>query len=112
MSSLERPIKPIITVESDNRKLVLFYDKMQEGLHQYFSSDARMAEYITKHPKEAFTLAVSKKSNAEYYLNIALVSDFGYIEWEKETMLLERLKVMFCPIVRVFINIMKECSKV
>lgn len=93
----------ITQITSRDKNLIVFYDKLQYGLFNKFSSDSEVYEFINSNPEKAFEEAVFKKKEAPYFLNIASTENFGAFEWENMRSLLKRQMTTYMPIIQKFI---------
>lgn len=90
-----------ITVK--DKTLVVFYDQLEYGLFNKFSSDNDIRNYISTNLKEAFEESVFKKKNTPYFLNIASVEKLGSFEWKGNKLHLNNLLSIYMPIIQKFI---------
>lgn len=90
-----------ITVK--DKTLVVFYDQLEYGLFNKFSSDNDIRNYINNNLKEAFEESVFKKKNSPYFLNIASVEKLGAFKWEGNKLHLNNLLSIYMPIIQKFI---------
>ncbi len=98
-----RELHELFTISVGQYKLLILYDKTQDGLYQYFSSDSRMKEYISSHLSEAFLSALHYHDEGSYILNIASTEDLGAFDWKNERGFLSRQLHIFMPIMQEFI---------
>lgn len=87
-----------------NMRLVITYDKQQQGLHHFFSTDEEIRDFIANDPKRAFSQAVCAHSSDILVLNIASTENYGAFEWEQMPGLLEKQLSIFMPVVQKFIE--------
>lgn len=90
-----------ITVK--DKTLVVFYNQLEYGLFNKFSSDNDIRNYISNNLKEAFEELVFKKKNSPYFLNIASVEKLGAFKWEGNKLHLNNLLSIYMPIIQKFI---------
>lgn len=84
-------------------RLLLIYDKKSEGLHQLFTSEAEIKDYILQDTEKAFYSAIKIQNEYVFSLNIASTEDFGAFDWENAKELLNKQLLIFMPIIQKFI---------
>lgn len=95
-------INPVGQLYFGKYRLLLLYDKRGNGLHNFFSSDERVANYIKRDIDAAFYDAIKGYSDYVYVLNIASVENFGAFEWKNAKDILDRQLRIFMPIIQKF----------
>lgn len=94
-------------------RLLLIYDKVSEGLHQLFTSDAEMKDYILQDTEKAFYSAINTQDDYVFSLNIASTEDFGAFDLENAKDLLNKQLLIFIPIIQKFIvNALTDTFKI
>lgn len=97
--------KNIITqITVKDKVLVVFYDKLSNGLFRLFDTDGQLKKFIEEDTDKAFLYAIHKKEKAPYMLNIASTEDFGAFEWKHMKKLLQRQMSIFMPLIGKFIT--------
>jgi hypothetical protein len=76
---------------------------MSEGLHQLFTSDVEMKDYILQDTEKAFYSAINMQDDYVFSLNIASAEDFGAFDLENAKDLLNKQLLIFIPIIQKFI---------
>ena len=94
---------PITTLKIKDVTLTVIYDKSYCGLHNYFSSDDRMCQFLKSNTDEAYLHSINKVDINSYLLNIASAINLGAFEWKNEKELLNKQLSMFTPIINKFI---------
>jgi len=94
---------PITTLKIKDVTLTVIYDKSYCGLHNYFSSDDRMFQFLKSNTDEAYLHSINKVDVNSYLLNIASTINLGAFEWKNEKELLNKQLSMFTPIINKFI---------
>ena len=94
---------PITILKIKEVTLTVIYDKSYCGLHNYFSSDDRMCQFLKSNTDEAYLHSINKVDVNSYLLNIASTVNLGAFEWENEKELLNKQLSMFTPIINKFI---------
>lgn len=92
-------------VKVKDKTLKVVYDKRISGLHEYFSSDKRIREYIHNNTEEALYTAINCLENNNFILNIASTMDFGAFSWKNNRVLLCDQLECFYPIINKFIEL-------
>lgn len=94
----------ITQVFSGNKTLIVFYDQMEYGLFNLFSSNSEIETFIKEDIDTAFNKAVFKKKDGPYFLNIASVEKLGAFSWNAFTKShLNHLLAIYMPIIQKFI---------
>lgn len=94
---------PITILKIKEVTLTVIYDKSYCGLHNYFSSDDRMCQFLKSNTDEAYLHSINKVDVNSYLLNIASTINLGAFEWKNEKELLNKQLLMFAPIINKFI---------
>lgn len=94
---------PITILKIKEVTLTVIYDKSYCGLHNYFSSDDRMCQFLKSNTDEAYLHSINKVDVNSYLLNIASTINLGAFEWKNEKELLNKQLSMFIPIINKFI---------
>ena len=94
--------EPLFKINIKDQQLFVIYNKLREGLHNYFSSDRSMYEYIQQNPAEALIHAIQKVDEKIYLLNIASTQEFGAFEWKCAKDIADRQLTIFIPIIQRF----------
>ena len=94
---------PITILKIKDVTLTVIYDKSNCGLHNYFSSDDRMCQFLKSNTDEAYLHSINKVDVKSYLLNIASTINLGAFEWKNEKELLNKQLSMFTPIINKFI---------
>lgn len=94
---------PITILKIKEVTLTVIYDKSYCGLHNYFSSDDRMYQFLKSNTDEAYLHSINKVDVNSYLLNIASTINLGAFEWKNEKELLNKQLLMFAPIINKFI---------
>jgi hypothetical protein len=94
---------PITILKIKEVTLTVIYDKSYCGLHNYFSSDDRMCQFLKSNTDEAYLHSINKVDVDSYLLNIASTINLGAFEWKNEKELLNKQLSMFTPIINKFI---------
>lgn len=94
---------PITILKIKEVTLTVIYDKSYCGLHNYFSSDDRMCQFLKSNTDEAYLHSINKVDVNNYLLNIASTINLGAFEWKNEKELLNKQLLMFAPIINKFI---------
>uniref|UniRef100_UPI0027E24623 hypothetical protein n=1 Tax=uncultured Prevotella sp. TaxID=159272 RepID=UPI0027E24623 len=85
---MEEPIcdvcNVITTVEANGKKLIVFYNKTEDGLFYQFSfrrkTQEDMEDFIKQNPQEVYKNFVKEYKNNIYLLNVAMVDNMG--QWK------------------------------
>ena len=64
---------PITILKIKEVTLTVIYDKSYCGLHNYFSSDDRMCQFLKSNTDEAYLHSINKVDVDSYLLNIASI---------------------------------------
>lgn len=83
-------------------RLLLIYDKQSEGLHQLFTSDVEMGDYILQDTEKAFYSAIKMQNEYVFSLNTASTENFGAFNWKDAKDLLSKQLQIFMPIIQKF----------
>ena len=97
---MEEPIcdvrNVITTVEANGKKLIVFYNKTEDGLFYQFSfrrkTQEDMEEFIKHNPQEVY-------KNNIYLLNVAMVDNMGSMSMKEQAREIEP----FLPVIQEFI---------
>ena len=104
---VELSSEEIITIiKVEDKNLIIFYSKGQDGTWQHFENDADMYDYIKNNPTQASDYFLCKKDKETYWLNITSTQNFGYFKWGGSPECLTLLKAqldIFGPIIDNFI---------
>ncbi len=99
---MNQELHELFNVCAGQYRLLVYYDKMEDGLYQYFSSDGRMKEYVHSKTSEAFVIAVQYYCDDTFILNIASTENLGAFEWKNEKDFLNRQLTIFMPVIQKF----------
>lgn len=94
---------PITILKIKEVTLTVIYDKSYCGLHNYFSSDDRMCQFLKSNTDEVYLHSINKVDVNSYLLNIASTINLGAFEWKNEKELLNKQLSMFTPVINKFI---------
>lgn len=101
---MEEPICDVITtVEANGKKLIVFYNKTEDGLFYQFSfrrkTQEDMEDFIKQNPQEVYKNFVKKYKDNIYLLNVAMVDDLGSMSMDEQAREIEP----FLPVIQEFI---------
>ena len=101
---MEEPICDVITtVEANDKKLIVFYNKTENGLFYQFSfrrkTQKDMEDFIKQNPQEVYKNSVKEYKDNIYLLNVAMVDDMGSMSMEEQA----REIKPFLPVIQEFI---------
>lgn len=93
----------ITTVEVNGKKLIVFYNKTEDGLFYQFSfrrkTQEDMEDFIKQNPQEVYKNFVKKYQNNIYLLNVAMVDNMGSMSMKEQAREIES----FLPVIQEFI---------
>lgn len=104
---MEEPIcdvcNVITTVEANGKKLIVFYNKTEDGLFYQISfrrkTQEDMEDFIKHNPQEVYKNFVKEYKNNIYLLNVAMVDNMGSMSMKEQA----REIVPFLPVIQEFI---------
>lgn len=104
---MEEPIcdvcNVITTVEANGKKLIVFYNKTEDGLFYQFSfrrkTQEDMEDFIKQNPQEVYKNFVKEYKNNIYLLNVAMVDNMGSLSMKEQAREIEP----FLPVIQEFI---------
>ena len=104
---MEEPIcdvcNVITTVEANGKKLIVFYNKTEDGLFYQFSfrrkTQEDMEDFIKQNPQEVYKNFVKEYKNNIYLLNVAMVDNMGSMSMKEQAREIEP----FLPVIQEFI---------
>lgn len=104
---MEEPIcdvcNVITTVEANGKKLIVFYNKTEDGLFYQFSfrrkTQEDMEDFIKQNPQEVYKNFVKEYKNNIYLLNVAMVDNMGSMSMKEQAREIEP----FSPVIQEFI---------
>lgn len=93
----------ITTVEANGKKLIVFYNKTEDGLFYQFSfrrkTQEDMEDFIKHNPQEVYKNFVKEYKNNIYLLNVAMVDNMGSMSMKEQA----REIVPFLLVIQEFI---------
>ena len=93
----------ITTVEANGKKLIVFYNKTEDGLFYQFSfrrkTQEDMEDFIKQNPQEVYKNFVKEYKNNIYLLNVAMVDNMGSMSMKEQAREIEP----FLPVIQEFI---------
>lgn len=93
----------ITTVEANGKKLIVFYNKTEDGLFYQFSfrrkTQEDMEDFIKHNPQEVYKNFVKEYKNNIYLLNVAMVDNMGSMSMKEQA----REIKPFLPVIQEFI---------
>ena len=92
----------ITTVEANGKKLIVFYNKTEDGLFYQFSfrrkTQEDMEDFIKQNPQEVYKNFVKEYKNNIYLLNVAMVDNMGSMSMKEQAREIEP----FLPVIQAW----------